>query len=418
MININKLSNGVTVITEEIDYVNSVAFGVWIKCGAVNETPDVSGVSHFIEHMMFKGTKTRSAKQIAEDMDKIGAQFNAFTGKEATCYYMKSISQNLEKGADIILDMVNYSVFDAHEMARERNVIIEEMKMTNDQPDELAQDKIYELLYKDEPLGKSIIGTPTSVKGISRNALLKYRNANYALDNIVVSVSGNFETEKVLKYLEDKFVNFEKKSTGLKNDCTYDSDNNQFRSITKEIQQSHIVLASKGLTKLDKGYYDLYILSNIVGGGMSSRFFQNIREEKGLAYSVYAASSSFSKTGMFEIYAGVAHENIRKAIMAIREELEKAEAFGFSEDELSMAKEQMKSSYIFGQENILSRMFANGRNYVQIGKVITADEVIDGIEAVSLNSIKEVMPLITDRSRYSGVIVSRTRAGIREMWNK
>lgn len=413
-IEIRKLDCGVRVVAEKTDYVQSAAFGVWVRAGAVDETPKNAGVSHFIEHMMFKGTEKRTARQIAEDIDRIGGQINAFTGKEATCYYVKTIGSNLEKGAEVILDMLSDSVFDKIEMGKERKVICEEIKMIEDQPDELAHDTVTELLFKETPLGKRIIGTPTSLKGISRNVLTAYKEAEYSRDAVVVSVAGSFDTDRLCEFLENKFDKLAASKKAKQH--TYGQYRPNFRVMVKDIQQSHICLATKGIPLDDDRYYALQVLTNIMGGTMSSRLFQNIREEKGLAYSVYAVNNSFSKDGYYLIYAGVAHEKIKQALAGIREELAILQRSGVSADELSMSKEQMKTNYIFGQENVASRMFANGKNLLLLDRVYAAEEVTDGIERVSFADIDEVKRLICDPEAYTGVAVTDKRFDFKKTW--
>ncbi|MBR1990258.1 MAG: insulinase family protein [Firmicutes bacterium] len=413
-ISIRKLDCGVRVIMEKIDHVKSAAFGVWVKAGAIYETPANAGVSHFIEHMMFKGTETRNARQIAEDIDKIGGQINAFTGKEATCYYVKTIGTNLEKGAEVILDMLNNSVFDKHEMTKERKVICEEIKMIEDQPDDLAHDTVTELLFKGNPLGKSIIGTPTSLRGISRNVMVEYKEREYTRDSVVVSVAGNFDEDAFCAYLEDKFTGLGASKTVEKAELV--PYRPSFRTIVKDIQQSHICLAAKGLALDDERYYSMSLLNNIMGGSMSSRLFQNIREEKGLAYSVFSMASSFSNDGYFNIYAGVGHDKIKDAMGGILEELDILDREGVTEEELSMAKEQMKANYIFGQENVASRMFANGKNLALLDRIFTAEEVIEGIDSVTMEDIDNIKKLICDPALYTGVAVTDKRVDLKKFW--
>lgn len=408
------LNCGVRVIMEKIDYVQSAAFGVWVKAGAVCEAPEISGVSHFIEHMMFKGTETRSARQIAEDIDKIGGQMNAFTGKEATCYYVKTIGSNLHKGAEVILDMLTSSVFDKVEMDKERQVICEEIKMIEDQPDDLAHDTVTSLLFNGNPLGKSIIGTPQTLDAIDRDVMVKYKEREYSRDAIVVSVAGNFDEEEICCFLENKFDRMNaSKTTQNVDEIPY---NPVFKVIEKDIQQSHICLAAKGISLTDRRYYALSLLNNIMGGSMSSRLFQNIREEKGLAYSVFSSASSFSYDGYYVIYAGVGHEKITDALHGIKEELLELERNGVTDDELSMAREQLKSSYIFGQENVASRMFANGKNLILVDRIYAPEEVIAGLDSVTMEDIDEVKKLICAPNLYTGVAVTNKYIDLKELW--
>ncbi len=411
---VKSLNCGVRLVMEKIDYVQSAAFGIWVHAGAVNETEKNAGVSHFIEHMMFKGTEKRNARRIAEDIDKIGGQMNAFTGKEATCYYVKTISENLEKGAEVILDMLANSIFDKHEMTKERKVIFEEIKMIQDQPDDLAHDTVTEMIFRGSPLGKSIIGTPTTLRGISQRVLREYKNEQYTRDSIVVSVAGNFDEEAFCEYLEDKFDKLKESKEAPKYSAS--DFEKSFRIIVKDIQQSHICLATKGLPLDDERRYALQVLNNIMGGSMSSRLFQNIREEKGLAYSVYSLASSFSTDGYYLIYAGVGHDRIKDALAGIREELDLLEKNGVTAEELEMSKEQLKSSFIFGQENIAGRMFANGKNVVLLDKICAPEEVIAGIDSVSMDDIDRIKELICDPSRYLGVAVTNKRFDWRRAW--
>lgn len=412
-IRIKKLDCGVRVVTEKINHVNSAAIGIWVRNGAVDEYKEVAGISHFIEHMMFKGTKKRSARQIAEDIDKIGGQMNAFTGKEATCYYVKSLNTHLFDGAEVLLDMLNESVFDSHEMTKERKVICEEIKMIEDQPDDLAQDKVMEMVFRGSPLGNSVIGTPTSLKKITRPVITEYKKKTYTRDSIVVSVAGNIDEEKIYAYLEDKF----EKLLPEKERAAMDIGQNapDCKVIVKDIQQSHICMATKTIALDDPRYYSFAVLNNVMGGSMSSRLFQNIREEKGLAYGVYSMNSAFSTSGFYTIYAGVSHDRIGMAIDGIKEELDKLDQYGVTEEELSMSKEQLKSSYIFGQENVASRMFTIGKNLLLLDKVYTAEEVLEGIDQVSLESIDQIKHMICDTDNYSAVCVTDKRVNLKRM---
>ena len=413
-IEIKELNCGVRVVMEKIDYVQSASFGVWVRAGAVNENKKNAGVSHFIEHMMFKGTEKRNAREIAEDIDRIGGQINAFTGKEATCYYVKTIGTNLMTGAEVILDMLANSVFDKIEMGKERKVICEEIKMIQDQPDDLAHDTVTEMLFKGTPFGKSIIGTPTSLKNISRNVLVKYKEEQYTRDSIVVSVAGNFDENEFCRFLEDKFDSMKASKPSL--NAETEEYKRGFKVMVKDIQQSHICLATKGVSLCDRRKYALQVLNNIMGGSMSSRLFQNIREEKGLAYSVYSLTSSFSTDGYYLIYAGVGHDKIRDALRGIEEELMTLRKTGVTEDELAMSKEQLKSSFIFGQENVASRMFANGKNVILLDRIYSPEEIIAEIDKVGLEEIDEVKMLICDPGLYTGVAVTDKRFDWSKVW--
>ena len=412
-IEIRKLDCGVRVVMETIPHVQSAAIGIWVKTGAVNETLKYAGVSHYIVLMMFKGTENRNAREIAADIDKIGGQMNAFTSKESTCYYVKVLKDNFEKGAEVLLDMLSNSLFDKIEMDKERQVICEEIKMIEDQPDDLAHDVVSEILFKGNPLGNSIIGTPSSLNRISRKVLTEYFDTQYTRDSIVVSVAGNINPDQVCAYLEDKFDKLGASKPVHENGYTpYEK---KHKVIVKDIQQSHLCLATRAISLIDPRYYAFSVLNNVMGGSMSSRLFQNIREEKGLAYSVYSMLSCFSSDGYFNIYAGVSHDKIGAAIGGIREELEILGSQGITEEELSASREQLKSSYIFGQENVASRMFAIGKNLILLDRVFTPEEVLEGLNAVTMDDIEEVKKTLCDMSSYSAVAVTNKRINLKRM---
>lgn len=412
-IDIRTLKCGVRVVMEQLDHVKSAAIGIWVKNGAVDETPEVAGISHFIEHMMFKGTKKRNARQIAESVDKIGGQMNAFTGKEATCYYVKTIGSHIKDGADVLLDMVNNAVFDSREMTKERQVICEEIKMIQDQPDDLVHDTATELVFKGTPLGNSIIGTKTSLSRITRPVIVDYKNKTYTRDSIVISIAGNFDKDDMCNYLEDKFDKLE--ATGRHIDKQKAPYEPSFKIITKDNQQAHLCMVTRSISLDDPNYYAFAVLNNVMGGSMSSRFFQNIREEKGLAYSVYSVNSAFSDDGYYNIYAGVSHEKVGAAIEGIKEELEILDRNGLTEDEIQMSKEQLKSSYIFGQENVASRMFSIGKNLLLLGKVYDADHVLEGIEAVDKEAIDAIKHIVCDMDNYTAVCLTDKKINLRKM---
>ena len=404
MVTIKKLNCGTTVIMEKSERVQSAALGIWVRAGASDEWDEVSGVSHFIEHMMFKGTKNRTAKQIAEDVDKIGGVFNAFTGKEATCYYIKTLSSNICRGAEILLDMLTGSKFDQEEMDRERQVICEEIKMVKDTPDDDVYDTISELVAGGNPLGRSILGTPESLAGIDRSSLVDYRDQMYARDSIVVAVAGNFDEEAIEAIFEDRLTSLRDKKP--KKEIQLKPYQQSFNVKVRDIEQTHICLATPGIALDDPRYYAFVLLNSIFGGSMSSRLFQNIREQKGLAYSVCSMNLFSSYWGFFSIYAGVSPEKAEEALDAIHCELDTLRESGVTEEELAMAKEQMKSSYIFGLESVNSRMFSIGKNKLLLDRVYAEEEVLSSFDRVTREDIREVAEMIGDYSSYCGAAVT------------
>lgn len=400
-----KLSNGVTVVIEKIDYVQSAAVGVFFKAGAVDEPADQAGISHFIEHMMFKGTEKRTAKQIAEDVDMIGGAINAFTGKENTCYYIKTISENLKEGIEILGDMTRNSLYDPEEMKKEKNVIFEEMKMIEDTPDEYAIDILSETVLKGVSTGKSIIGTQETVGSITRDNIIDYMNQYYIAENIVISISGNVDVDETVSILEEYFGQIPQgKTHRLHENYSYKQD---FVYKQRDIEQTHIALGYEGFAYEHDDRYALTLYSNILGGSMSSRLFQKVREEKGLAYTVQAFPSSFVDNGYFIIYAAVGHDKAAEATEAIRGELVRFRDGGVSDYELKMTKEQIKGNYIFGQESVNKRMFATGRNKLLLNKIVSDEEVLAKVESVTKDDIMRMAEKYSRLDEYTPVILSR-----------
>ncbi|MDR2088465.1 MAG: insulinase family protein [Clostridiales Family XIII bacterium] len=412
MIKTKTLNCGVRLVTEEIPYVKSVSVGVWVRAGAVRESARQAGISHFIEHMLFKGTAKRTAKRIAEDVDRIGGQINAFTGKEATCYYLKTLRANFAKGAEILSDMLLGSVFDRTEMDKERRVICEEIKMIEDSPEDDIHDLICEQVFRGGSLAKSVIGAPSTLAGIKPATIRAYMKRLYTGGNIVLAVAGDFDAAEVERELENLFSGLPAGREEASPDSAAYAP--RHRAKVKDIEQSHICMGVRGLALEDERYYSLMLLNNIMGGSMSARLFQNIREQKGLAYSVYSSASSFTSDGVYSIYAAVGHEKVKEAVAAILDELSKLKKEGVTKDELDTAKEQMKSHYIFGQENVNGRMFSIGKNYLLLNKVFTPEEVIAKIDGVTWEHVHETAELITDPARYSAAAISRRR----QNWNR
>lgn len=412
MIKIKTLDCGVRLATEKISHVQSVSLGIWTRVGSRDESTANAGISHLIEHMMFKGTEKRTAKQIAEDTDKIAGQMNAFTGKEATCYYMKTLSTNVEKAVDILLDMFLASKFDKEELKKEKSVIYEEMKMIEDSPDDYVHDLICEMVFNGNPLAKPIIGTPSSLKRISRNTIMQYIDEEYTRDSIIVAIAGNFDEEKIADMLEDKFSKLTaRKEAKIYEEAPYVP---LFRVKVKDTEQAHLCMGTRSIKASDDRYYALSVLNNILGSSMSSRLFQSIREEKGLAYSVYSMASAFSDMGYFNIYAGVSHDKLPEAIAAIKQELIKMGEKGVTDDELQAAKEQIKGSYIFSQENVSGRMFSIGKNLTILGRTYTLDEVIQRIDSVTQDDINGVIPMISDITKYSAAAVTNKKIALKK----
>ncbi|MGI6752340.1 MAG: M16 family metallopeptidase [Anaerovoracaceae bacterium] len=408
-----KLSNGIRVVIEPISHVQSAAMGIWVRAGSIDENEKNSGISHFIEHMMFKGTENRSAKRIAEDIDWIGGHINAFTGKEATCYYVKVLGSNLYEACDVVTDMFLKSQFDPVEMEKEKDVIYEEIKMLEDSPEDDVHDILGEAVFRGTLLERPVIGTPQSLYGINREDILSYIDREYTADHIVVAVAGAVDPDRFCQYFEEKLQGLTRfKSEKSKPEFLKIPE---FNVKVKDVEQSHICIGLPSVELDGPLYYPMILLSSIMGGSMSSRLFQKVREEKGLAYSVYSISHSYVDTGIFSIYAGVSHKKVEEAMNAIKGELEALKRGGVTADELHKVKEQMKSSFIFGQESVNSRMFSIGRSELLLSRIRSPQETLEKIDAVTMDDIAAVAAGIVDVERYSVALITNKDRDLKKM---
>ena len=382
------LPNGIRVISESIPYVKSVTLGIWVGTGSRFEEEHNHGISHFIEHMVFKGTANRSAKDIAETVDEVGGQLNAFTGKEHTCYYVKVLDTHLELALDVLSDMLLSSNFDAEDIKREREVVLEEVHMYEDTPDELVHDIHLKKTWANHPLGRNILGTRSSIEKFDNNLIKEYYDDFYRPDNIVIAAAGNLTHEKLEELAERYFG----KMQGNKKQRTIVAPS-LLKSHTihnKAIEQVHLCLGTVSVPQSSPAIYPLHILNNILGGGISSRLFQSIREEKGLAYSIYSYQTNYSDAGLFTIYAGTRPSNVAQVTDLIWQNINALKNTGITPRELTKTKEQLKGGLLLGLESSSSRMSRIGKMEISLGKHITLDEVVAKIDKVSLEDIKEV----------------------------
>lgn len=392
------------MVSEELPHLQSASMGIWVRAGSSHETPENHGISHLIEHMMFKGTASRSARQIAEEVDRMGVHINAFTGKEATCYYIKSLSGNLEKASEVVADMFRNSVFSEEELEKEKQVVYEEIKMTEDTPEEDAHEILDQMVFSGTELENCVIGTPESLAAISRRDILDYLEKEYTSEQTLVALAGSFREERMRSFFAEKLAGLATAPAAeLRRDAPYKS---RYRVKVKDVEQSHICLGLPGVSMEHPLSCAMKMLNNIMGGSMSSRLFQSVREEKGLAYAVYSGAGFYVNRGICSIYAGVAHQRVEEAVKAIVEELRLLGEKGVSEEELETAREQIKSSHIFGQENVNHRMFYMGKNLLLLGRVETAEEVLERLDRVTMEDVREAARLIAGVENYSGVLIS------------
>ncbi|MCL2351108.1 MAG: insulinase family protein [Firmicutes bacterium] len=458
--------NGLRAVLEPIPHVRSVSFGIWVKNGSRHEDAASGGISHFIEHMLFKGTKNRSAKQIADDMDAIGGQINAYTAKEYTCYYTLTLDTHFDTALDVLGDMFFNSKFAREDIVKERNVILEEISMYEDTPDELVHDLLQFNTWKDDPLGRSILGAPETISRFGHRSFVDYLKRHYVPESTVLALAGNFDVSDTVKKLEKRFPGFRDANAGRPGmtgpgrpgmempgrpgavgsgfharpsdasaSITRPSDARPFDSgpsdalsaadgpniqpaaaarnshvyssaayassappsaavyspgvivREKDIEQVHVCLGFPGVPMRSDRTYDMSVFNTIFGGGMSSRLFQSIREERGLAYSIYSYNSGYSDAGLFSVYAACAKNQVKDMIALIFGEINRLGSDRITEGQLAKAKEQLKSNYILSLENTASRMNAIGKATLMLERVLPVDELIARIDAVSLERL-------------------------------
>ena len=392
------LSNGIRVVAEEIPYLKSVSIGVWIGNGSRYEKKEENGISHFIEHMLFKGTKNREAWQIAGEIDAVGGQLNAFTAREYTCFYTKTLDEHAPVAMDILSDMIFNSLLDDEHMNLERSVIVEEINMYEDSPEDLVYDLFSYAAWGDTPMGRTILGTKESLDGINSGVMRAYMDSHYRADNIIISVSGNF-CENFFELLEQNFGKYRlNKGKPDMPEGIY-TPHNIIRK--KDTEQLQLVVGFNGIDIMDESVYSLLVFYNVFGCGMSSRLFQNIREKYGLVYSICEEHSAYINTGTFDIAAGMSVENAKRVAMLISEEVNRVKREKLSYDEVARAKEMLKGSYILSYESIGARMQAAGRNLLLNRPIISSDEVIDKINKISKDSIADIIDTVLDTKTLS-----------------
>lgn len=386
--------NGVRIVLENIPTVRSVAIGIWIGTGSRSEDPSINGVSHFLEHMFFKGTKNRTAREIAESFDSIGGQVNAFTSKEYTCYYAKVLDEHAGYALDILSDMFFHSTFEEEELKKEKNVVYEEIKMYEDTPDDIVHDLLSKAVYESHPLAYPILGTEETLNSFNGDSLRDYMEKFYIPENVVISVAGNI-TDEFIKDIEKLFGSYE--SSYKKQEYETPAFHYQKMSRKKDTEQAHLCLGFNGLKVGHERIYSLIVLNNVLGGSMSSRLFQDVREQKGLAYSVFSYHSSYLDNGMLTIYGGTGSNQLELLYETIQESLSKLKADGITEKELKNSREQIKGSLMLSLESTNSRMSRNGKNELLLGRHRTLDEILEKVNEVTEDTVNQLgRELFTD----------------------
>lgn len=406
------LDNGITVVTERIPHVRSVSLGIWVKVGSRHEGDFEKGISHFIEHMLFKGTKKRSAKDIAIEIDSIGGEMNAFTSKENTVYYVKALDGHLPMAVDILSDIFFNSVFDPKEIERERRVIIEEIKMVEDTPDDLVHELYFETAWKSNPLGLPILGTKRSIRSINREMLLGYLNARYLPSRIIISAAGHFQMDELLELLNGAFGR--RKRRGRVEDATAPQFKPSLTVKSRKLEQTHLCMGYPSMPFASSDRYGVYVLNTIVGSSMSSRLFQEVREKRGLAYSVYSYLTQLSDAGLFTIYAAVSPSKAVQLVRIINREIKKLVRYGVDEAELKKVKEQIKGNMVLGLENTNNRMSQLAKHEIYLGRYVSLDEIIAEVDKVDKEQVQGIInALFADKSPTMAALGPVDRASVK-----
>lgn len=390
------LPSGLRIVTEELPTVRSAAFGVWVNVGSRDESPSVAGASHFLEHLLFKGTKRRSAMEISSTIEAVGGEMNAFTGKEYTCFYARVLDENLPLAIDVISDLITSSIVTGADVDAERGVVLEEIHMRDDDPSDLIHDLFTETLYGDTPLGRPILGTVESISGMTRNSVNGYYKRRYRPSDLVVAVAGNLKHDEVVRQTKRAFAADEfltghaKPAKPRKAPAAKHGGMGEYRVVTKETEQAHMLLGMPGVSRSDERRFALGVMNAALGGGMSSRLFQEIREKRGLAYSVYSYSQQFAGSGVFGVYAGCQPSKVHEVLKISRDILADVSENGLRDEELERAKGQARGGLVLGLEDTGSRMSRIGKSELVYGDLKTIEQMLAEIDAVTAEDIRGV----------------------------
>ena len=381
------LKNGLRIITSNFPQLESVSLGLWVQTGSAYEKEEDNGISHFLEHMSFKGTKTRSALQISEEIEDVGGQSNAYTAREFTAYYAKMLKNDMALAADVLTDSLINSTYPEEELVKEREVVVQEIKQTIDAPDDIIFDYFQETAFPNQAIGRSILGNKEKVRGFTKETLRNYLHTNYGAENMIACAVGNIDHNEFVKVIEDRLGDYKTKTDFVPENQVYKGG---FFVEERPIEQAHFALGFKGLPYKTEDYYTEMLLSSMLGGGMSSRLFQEIREKRGLAYSVYSFAAAHTKAGMFGIYAGTGKKDLKEMIPVIAEEIRKICDNPFEAKELQRAKTQMKASMLMALESPSSTAEMMARQMLIYNRVIPVEEMVARIEKVTLDDVQRL----------------------------
>lgn len=381
------LDNGLTIVTERIDSVRSISVGIWVKTGSRNESEEMAGVTHFLEHMLFKGTEKRTSYDIAQSMESVGGYLNAFTSTEYTCYYARCLDTKFERAVEVLSDMVKNSTFPGEELEKEKKVVLEEMKMYKDSPDDVVFEEFSSNVFREHPIGRPVLGYEETVSAFKRQDLFDYVNLRYQPDNMLVAVAGNVDHEEAVR-LANEYLSQKVGTTKPQDEQPlkpYEVFNTE---IKKPIEQTHMIIGRRALYYDHPDKYLLLLANTVLGGGMSSRLHQNIREKYGYCYSIGPFTQSYIDSGMYGVYIGTDKEYVEHVRKLIRAEFEKIRTEPVDKKELDEAKAQLKGKLLLSQENTSNRMTRLAKSELYFNRFVTLDELVENIDAVASDDLQ------------------------------
>jgi predicted Zn-dependent peptidase len=396
------IGGGVPLLSEYIPYVHSVSLGIWVKSGSVSDTKETMGIGHFVEHMLFKGTRRRTAYQIAREIDDVGGHLNAYTSKEYTNFYVKVLKDDIELAADVLMDIFLNPIFPADEMEKEKSVVVQEIKMVEDTPDDLIHDLSFQTMWPDHPFGYSILGEIGTVEAITKKLLTAYRTKHHTRDNIIIGAVGNFEHERLAALLAGPLSAI---PAGEPAGITPPRFAARREVFERDIEQVHFIIGFSALPYTHPDRYSQLILNTVLGAGMSSRLFQEVREKRGLAYSIYSFLSPYRDSGALEIYAGTDADSLEELMQVTAREVRKLAKKALSEAELASAKGQIKGNLLLSLESTDARLGRMAKNELYFGRRVEADEIIQSIDRVTAKDVLEVARAVIDPDRMTAVFL-------------
>ncbi|MCX7354127.1 MAG: pitrilysin family protein [Alphaproteobacteria bacterium] len=385
-VNITRLSNGLLVATDRMEAVETVSLGVWVGAGTRNERPEVNGIAHMLEHMAFKGTARRSAQAIAEEIEAVGGQINAYTSREQTAYYVKVLAGDTPLAVDILGDILQNSTFEPAELERERTVILQEIGQAKDTPDDIIFDHFQAAAFPDQPMGRAVLGTADIIRHLKRPALFDYLGAEYGAGRMILAAAGRLDHDAIVELAQRAFGNLRGNDATRLEPALYKGGDMREE---RDLEQLHIVLGFKGIALDDPDFYPSSALSTLLGGGMSSRLFQEVREKRGLAYSIYAFGASYSDAGIFGVYAGTSENDAKELVSVIAGEM-RAVAGKVTTAELARARAQLKASTLMALESTGARCERLAQNLMVYGRIVPVEEIVTKIDAIDEASVERV----------------------------